>query len=112
LIEGLAAVGAVGPDADTAGLVADLAGNDRLDPVKVLLGGEAALLDALRTLVGILLAHRLDPPVEVILLLRTLFATGRLASSLTPDGTSGLSAALMSLLPRLPDLVAAAEDAV
>jgi hypothetical protein len=105
MIEGLRSVGAIGPDVDVDGLLVDLAADDRLDPRKILLGGEGALLDSVRALVGLLLAHRLEPPVEVILLLRTLFATGRLVAWLAPGGP-GLKAALMGLLPRLPTLLA------
>jgi hypothetical protein len=111
LVDGMRIAGALGPDVDTAGLLADLSGNDRLDPMKVMLGGEEALLASINALVGIMLAHRLEPPVEVTLLLRTLFATGRLVSLLDPGG-SGLKGAVMGLVPRLPALIAAAEDAV
>jgi hypothetical protein len=110
MVEGMRVAGALGPDVDTAGLMAELSASDRLDPMKVLLGGEPALLSSVNALVGIMLTHRLEPPVEVTLLLRTLFATARLVSSLTPGGGPGLTAALMGLLPRLPDLLAAAED--
>jgi ubiquinone biosynthesis protein len=105
MVEGLRAVGAIGPDADVDGLLADLAADDRIDPRRILFGGEHALLEAIRALVGIMLAHRLEPPVEVILLLRTLFATGRLVATVAPDGP-GLKGALMGLLPRLPTLLA------
>jgi hypothetical protein len=113
MVEGMAIAGALGPDVEVGALVADLAASDHLDPAKVLMGGEPALIAALRSLVAIMLTHRLEPPVEVALLLRTLFATGRLVRSLTPggEGGPGLSAMLVALLPRLPALLAAAESA-
>jgi hypothetical protein len=62
--------------------------------------------------VSIMLAHKLQPPVEVIVMLRTVFALGQLLGRLDPSGTTGLTAALMPLLPRLPEILAAAEDAI
>jgi predicted unusual protein kinase regulating ubiquinone biosynthesis (AarF/ABC1/UbiB family) len=111
MVDGLRQVGAVGPDVDTDALVADLSRSVRLDPMQLLMGGEQGLQGALNSLVGTLLAHRLEPPVEVMLLLRTIFAAGRLVGTLTPgDGPGpGLMGALLPLLPRLPDLLARAE---
>jgi predicted unusual protein kinase regulating ubiquinone biosynthesis (AarF/ABC1/UbiB family) len=109
MVEGLRRVGAVGPDVDTDALVADLARTVRIDPMQLLMGGAQGLQGALNSLVGTLLAHRLEPPVEVMLLLRTIFAAGRLVGLLTPGDGPGLMGALLPLLPRLPDLLAAAE---
>jgi hypothetical protein len=108
MVDGLRSVGAIGPDVDVDDLLAALAADQRLDPKAVLLGGEDALLGSVRALVGTMLAHQLEPPVEVILLLRTLFATGRLIGLLAPGGP-GLKGALLGLLPRLPALLAEAE---
>lgn len=72
-------------------------------------GGEQALLAGLNEAVRLMLKHRLRPPVEVVLLLRTMFALGPLADRLVPDG-GGLMAGLLGLLPRLPAILAQAGD--
>jgi hypothetical protein len=112
MIEGMRIAGAMSDDVDTAALLADLKASDLLDPSKILFGGEGALLDALNAAVGIMLAHKLQPPVEVTLMLRTVFAVGQLVHRMDPDGNAGLTAALMPLMPRLPEIIAAAEAAV
>jgi ubiquinone biosynthesis protein len=112
MIEGMAIAGALTPDVDTAALLADLQSSNRLDPSQILFGGQRALLDALNAIVGIMLAHKLQPPVEVVLMLRTVFALGELVRSLDPDGGTALTAALLPLIPRLPAIIAAAEAAV
>jgi hypothetical protein len=58
--------------------------------------------------VRLLLLHRLRPPLEVVLLLRTVFALGALSDRLAPGG-GGLAMALFPLVARLPDLLASAE---
>jgi hypothetical protein len=112
MVDGLRIAGAVPADIDVAALLADLRGSDRLDPAKILFGGEGAFTDALSATVGILLRNRLAPPVEVILLLRTVYALGELLHRVDPGGGGGLTAALLPLLPRLPEIIAAAESAV
>lgn len=112
MIDGMRIAGALTPDVDTSALLADLKASPLLDPSSILFGGQSALADALTTTVSIMLAHKLQPPVEVILMLRTVFALGQLLGALDPSGSTGLTAALMPLLPRLPDILAAAEDAV
>jgi hypothetical protein len=112
MIDGMRIAGALTPDVDTDALLADLQASPLLDPSAILFGGQTALVDALNTTVSIMLAHKLQPPVEVILMLRTVFALGQLLPRLDPSGTTGLTAALMPLLPRLPDILAAAEDAI
>ncbi|MEZ5141520.1 MAG: AarF/UbiB family protein [Acidimicrobiales bacterium] len=94
---------------DTAALVADLAKADALQPSTIMFGGEQALLAGLNEAVRLMLKHRLRPPVEVVLLLRTMFALGRLSEQLLPEG-GGPMAGLLGLLPRLPALLAQAED--
>ena len=112
MIDGMRIAGALNDDVDVEALLADLQSSDKLDPSKILFGGENALLDALNAAVGIMLSHKLQPPVEVVLMLRTVFAVGELVHRLDPDSTAGLTAALMPLLPRLPEIIANAEAAV
>jgi ubiquinone biosynthesis protein len=112
MIDGMRIAGALTPDVDTDALLADLQASPLLDPSAILFGGQTALVDALNTTVSIMLAHKLQPPVEVILMLRTVFALGQLLPQLDPSGATGLTAALMPLLPRLPEILAAAESAV
>jgi predicted unusual protein kinase regulating ubiquinone biosynthesis (AarF/ABC1/UbiB family) len=100
--------GAVPPDADLDALIADLAAADALQVSAILAGGERGLLDGLNQAVRLLLFHQLRPPLEVVLLLRTVFALGALAERLAPGG-GGLATALMPLMMRLPDLLAEAE---
>lgn len=101
--------GAVPPDADVTALVADLAAADALQVSAILAGGEKGVLVGLNEAVRLLLLHRLRPPLEVVLLLRTLFALGALSDRLAPGG-GGLSMALLPLIARLPDLLAEAES--
>ena len=112
MIDGMRIAGALTPEVDIAALLVDLEASPLLDPSAILFGGQSALADALTTTVSIMLDHKLQPPVEVILMLRTVFALGQLLGRLDPSGTTGLTAALMPLLPRLPDILAAAEDAI
>jgi predicted unusual protein kinase regulating ubiquinone biosynthesis (AarF/ABC1/UbiB family) len=100
--------GAVPPDADLDALVADLAAADALQVGAILSGGEKGVLSGLNEAVRLLLFHRLRPPLEVILLLRTVFALGALSDRLAPGG-GGLTMALFPLIARLPELLAEAE---
>jgi ubiquinone biosynthesis protein len=100
--------GAVPPDADISALVADLAAADALQVTAILAGGEKGVLTGLNEAVRLLLMHRLRPPLEVILLLRTVFALGALSERLAPSG-GGLAMALFPLVARLPELLAEAE---
>lgn len=111
-LEAMRIAGAVTPDVDEEAVVEALRNAEALDPSKILFGGESGFSDALNTVVGIMLAHKLAPPVEVTLLLRTVFAVGTLADAFDPSGETGIVAALMPLLPRLPEIIAAAEAAV
>ena len=108
MIEGMAIAGAITPDVDVTHLLADLGASDALNPMQILMGGQSGLLDALSTVVRLMLANKLEPPVEVILLLRTVFSLGRLVDIIDPGGP-GLAGALMELMPRLPQLIADAE---
>jgi len=112
MIDGMRIAGALTPDVEIDALLADLQASPLLDPTAILFGGQSALVDALNATVSLMLAHKLQPPVEVILMLRTVFALGQLLPRLDPAGAVGLTAALMPLLPRLPEILAAAEDAI
>lgn len=112
MIDGMRIAGALTPDVEIDALLADLRASPLLDPSAILFGGQSALVDALNATVAIMLAHKLQPPVEVILMLRTVFALGQLLPRLDPAGDVGLTAALMPLLPRLPEILAAAEAAI
>lgn len=107
-VEAMQIAGAAPPDLDVETIVADLESSEALQVSKILFGGEDALLDALAATVRILLKYNIKPPVEVVLLLRSVFALDALAKRVMPEG-GGLMAALMGLLPRLPELLAEAE---
>jgi hypothetical protein len=64
--------------------------------------GTAALLGGLREAVTVLLRHRLRPPLEVVLLMRGLFALQEVLPVTAPGAT--LTGSLLPLLPRLPEL--------
>lgn len=104
-VEAMRIVGAAPDDLDTEGLVAELRAAEALEVSRVMFGGEDGLLGALNETVRIMLKYNLKPPVEVALLLRTVFALGQIADRINPGG-GGLMAALMGLLPRLPELLA------
>ncbi|MCX7619791.1 MAG: AarF/UbiB family protein [Acidimicrobiales bacterium] len=104
-VEAMRIAGAAPADLDVGGLVAEMQAAEALEVSRVMFGGEEGLLGALNETVRIMLKYNLKPPVEVALLLRTVFALGQLAERIDPEG-GGLMAALMGLLPRLPDLLA------
>ncbi|MFP5579609.1 MAG: AarF/UbiB family protein [Acidimicrobiia bacterium] len=102
--------GAVPPGADEAALVAELATTPSLSPM-TMLSTEGGLTGALSDAVGVLLRHRLRPPVEVVLFVRNVFGFRSFLATVAPETT--MMAALMPLVQRLPDLHArlAAEPA-
>jgi ubiquinone biosynthesis protein len=110
-VEAMRIAGAAPDGLDTDRIIDDLEHADALQVSKILMGGEQALLDALAATVRVLLKYDIKPPVEVVLLLRTVFALDGLARRVMPEG-GGLMAALLSLLPRLPELLNAAEGDV
>jgi ubiquinone biosynthesis protein len=97
--------GAISDGTDIEALLADLTAGGSLDPM-ALLGsdGPEALLGGLRDAVAILLRHRLRPPLEVVLLVRGLFALQRVLPVAAPGAS--LTGSLLPLLPRLPELAA------
>lgn len=109
-VEAMRIAGAAPDDLDVDRLVAELDASEALDVSKVMFGGEEGLLGALGETVKIMLTYDIKPPVEVAMLLRTVFALGELTERVHPDG-GGLIAALMGLLPRLPELLAEATEA-
>jgi ubiquinone biosynthesis protein len=106
-IEAMRMADAVPPDADLDALAADLSSAESLQVSAILAGGEAGLLAGLRDATRILLAHRLEPPLDVIMLLRTVFALGDAIDRIAP-GSGGLMAGLLPLFQRLPDLLSSA----
>jgi ubiquinone biosynthesis protein len=104
-IEAMRMAGAVPSDCDVDALAADLSSAGPLQVSAILTGGEAGLLNALRDATRILLAHRLEPPLDVIMLLRTVFALGATLERVAPEG-GGLMAGLFPLFQRLPELIA------
>jgi predicted unusual protein kinase regulating ubiquinone biosynthesis (AarF/ABC1/UbiB family) len=112
IVDAMRIAGALPDDVDPDVVIAALDASDQLDPMKILMGGEAGLLGAIREAVQIMVGERLKPPLEVTLLLRSVFALGALADHLDPEGSGGLAMALLPLLPKLPDLIAQAEAAL
>lgn len=96
---------------DVAALESELESAEALQVSTIIFGGEQALLDALAATVRILLQYDIKPPVEVGLLLRTVFALDSVAKRIMPEG-GGLMATIMSLMPRLPELLADTESEV
>ena len=109
-VEAMRIAGAAPPGLDADRLIAQLEESDALDVSAIMFGGEEGLLGALSETVGIMLTYDIKPPVEVAMLLRTVFALGELVERVNPEG-GGLMTALMGLLPRLPELLAEAEEA-
>jgi ubiquinone biosynthesis protein len=107
-VEAMRVAGAIPDGLDVGPLVAELDAADALQVSKILMGGEQGLLDALGATVRVLLAYDVKPPVEVVLLLRTVFALDLVGRAVMPAG-GGLMTALLGLLPRLPDLLSAAD---
>lgn len=104
-VEAMRDAGAVADDIDEASLIADLAAIGSIDPMALLgADGQGALLGGLRDAVGVLLRHRLRPPLEVVLLVRGLFALQQVLPVAAPGAS--LTGALLPLLPRLPELAA------
>lgn len=101
-VAAMRATGAVPDGVDVDRLVADLAAAQALQPMTILAGGETSLLGALREAMELLLRHRLRPPLEVVLLVRTLFALRSLIKVVDPDRS--LLDALLPLIARLPEL--------
>ncbi len=108
-VEAMRIAGATPAGMDVSELERELSSAEDLQVSRVLFGGEQGLLDALAATIRILLKYDIKPPVEVALLLRTVFALDGLAKRLQPDG-GGLMASLVAMLPRLPELLADAED--
>lgn len=107
-VTAMRATGAVPDDVDVDRLVADLSSAQALQPMTILAGGETSLMAALQEAMGLLLRHRLRPPLEVVLLVRTMFSLRHLAKVVDPDRS--LLEALLPLIVRLPELRAEAGD--
>lgn len=104
-VEAMRVAGAVPSGADVDALLSDLRTAENLQVSRILMGGEAGLLAGLRDATHIMLAHDLQPPLEVVMLLRTVFALGELLEVVAPDG-GGLMAGLMPLMAKLPQILA------
>lgn len=94
--------GAVPDGVDIDALVADLAAAQALQPVTILAGGETSLLAALAEAMHLLLRHRLRPPLDVVLLVRTMFALRSLIAVVAPERS--FFDVLLPLVVRLPEL--------
>jgi ubiquinone biosynthesis protein len=110
-VEAMRRIGAIDPTTDVDALIHDLSTSERLQVGQMLMGGEAGLLGGLNEAVRLMLKHHIQPPLDVVLLLRTVFALGALAERLIPEG-GGLTTALLPLLQQLPDILAEAEASV
>lgn len=103
-IDALRVLRAVSPHADVAGLERDLEASPKLQPMTLMMGGEASLLGGLKEAVDLSLRHGVYPPVEVALFVRNLYRLRTLGAMLPPG--PGLMAALMPLVQRLPQIAA------
>lgn len=108
-VEAMRIAGAVPPGLDVDALIAELSSAKALEFSAIMMGGETGLLGAVNEAVRLMLKHNLVPPVEVVLLLRTVFAVGLLSDRLVPAG-GGFLMALMGLVPKLPTLLASLSD--
>jgi ubiquinone biosynthesis protein len=104
-VAAMQAAGAVPDGVDVDRLVADLAATEVLQPMAILAGGETSLLGALRQAMELLLRHRLRPPLEVVLLVRSLFGLRALVGAIAPGRS--LFEVLVPLISRLPEIRAA-----
>jgi predicted unusual protein kinase regulating ubiquinone biosynthesis (AarF/ABC1/UbiB family) len=108
-IEAMRTADAVPEGANLDALLDDLSSAEKLQVMSILAGGESGMLAGLNEAVRLLLVHHLRPPLEVTLLLRTMFALGTISHRLDPGG-GGLAVAVMPLVQRLPELLADAES--
>lgn len=106
-VDAMRLAGALPDDVDEGPLVRDLAGAPTLSPAAMLAGGGDAITTALRDAVGILLAHRVRPPTEVVLFVRNVFAFREFLATVAPEMSP--IAALLPVVQRLPDLHARLE---
>lgn len=104
-IEGLRMTGAVPPEVDIPALARDLAATEALQPMQMMTGGQEAIVVGLKEAVALLLRHQLRPPVEVTLFVRNVFALNAFIRRFAPE--SNLMMAMMPLVQKLPDMVAA-----
>ena len=95
-------VGAISQHTDVKALIADLEAAESLQPMALLAAGEAGLLTVVRDGMNLFLKHRLRPPLELVLFVRTLLSLRVLLRVIAPERS--LLEALMPLLPRLPEL--------
>ena len=106
-IEGLRMTGAVPADIDLPSLARDLAATEALQPMKMMTGGQDAIVVGLKEAVELLLRHRLRPPLEVTLFVRNVFALNAFIRRFAPE--SNLMMAMMPLVQKLPDIAATLE---
>ena len=106
-IEGLRMTGAIPADVDLPALAKDLAANEALQPMQMMSGGQEAVVVGLKEAVGLLLRHRLRPPLEVTLFVRNVFALNAFIRQFAP-GTN-LMMAMMPLVQKLPQMAAELE---
>ena len=101
-VEAMDEVGAISERTDVKRLISDLEGAESLQPMALMAGGETALMAAVQDGMRLFLRHRLRPPIELVLFVRTLLSLRALLRLVAPDRP--ITEALLPLLPRLPEL--------
>lgn len=101
-VEAMASLGAVPDDVDKELLVQDLASKESLGFASLMMGGPDGITNALRDAVGILLDHKVRPPLEAVLFVRNVFSFNRFAQHFDPEASA--VALLMPTVQRLPQI--------
>lgn len=101
-VEAMDSLGAVPPEVDKAELVKDLSEAESLSFSALMSGGPESITDALRDAVGILLDHKVRPPLEAVLFVRNVFSFNRFAQHFDPEASA--VALLMPTVQRLPQI--------
>lgn len=108
LVDAMDKIGALSEHTNPTHLLADLESADALKPMTILANGEAGLMNAVQTAIAALLRHRVRPPLELMLFLRSMLALRALLRVVHPDGT--LMESLFPVVSRLPQLRADLAD--
>lgn len=108
-VEAMRLAGAIEAGADVGDLVADLSSSKTLAVSSIMSQGHSGLTNALNEAIQLLLVHKVTPPLEVVLLVRTIFSLGHISTKLLGD-EGGMLMTLLPLLARLPELLAQDDD--